>query len=109
MKALNGRYALRFNRRYGRGAHLFKNRFGAVAQESEPQFHATIRYTARNPVDKGLCAEPAEWHWSSYRASAGLESAPRFLDVSALLSYFGDRSDRARANYCDFVNDRLGV
>jgi putative transposase len=36
MKALNGRYSLRFNQRYGRDAHLFKNRFGAVRQKTDP-------------------------------------------------------------------------
>jgi putative transposase len=104
MKALNGRYSLRFNQRYGRDAHLFKNRFGAVLQESEQQLFATLRYTARNPIDKGLCSTPEEWRWSSYRATAGLERAPRFLDVGALLAYFGDTSERARASYRDLVN-----
>jgi putative transposase len=61
MKALNGRYALRFNRRYGCDAHLFKNRFGAVSQETTEQFHWTLRYAVRNPVDAGLCADPGEW------------------------------------------------
>jgi REP element-mobilizing transposase RayT len=48
MKALNGRYALRFNRRYERDAHLFRNRFGAVLQESQDQLLWTLRYTVRN-------------------------------------------------------------
>jgi putative transposase len=103
MKALNGRYSLRFNRRYGRDAHLFKNRFGAVLQETESQFFWTLRYTVRNPVEAGLCAEPDEWPWSSYRASVGLDTAPSFLDVRALLSYFGDEPDVAIARYRDFV------
>jgi putative transposase len=105
MQSLNGRYALRFNRRYGRDAHLFKNRFGAVVQESEGQLLATFRYTARNPVDKGLCRVPDEWPWSSYRALAGVERAPPFLDVDAALSYFGDEASRAMARYREFVSD----
>ena len=31
------------------------------------------RYVARNPVRAGLCGEPSDWPWSSYRASAGIE------------------------------------
>ena len=109
MKALNGRYALRFNRRYGRDAHLFKNRFGAVHQTSDAQLLWALRYAVRNPVDRGLCRTPGEWQWSSYRASAGLAPAPRFLEVAGLLAYFGGTSDRARAVYRAFVNDLVGV
>ncbi len=109
MKGLNGRYALRFNRRYNRDAHVFKNRFGAVRQTTEPQLLWTLRYTVMNPVRSGLCGSPDEWPWSSYRASAGLEQAPRYLDVRRLLSYFGDRSDRAVAAYRAFVRGFVGV
>jgi len=103
MKALNGRYALRFNRRHERDAHLFKNRFGAVQQESESQLLWVLRYTARNPVESGLCAQPDEWPWSSYRACAGLEPAPAFLAVTDVLSYFGNESREAMARYRELV------
>jgi putative transposase len=103
MKALNGRYALRFNRRYGCDAHLFKNRFGAVAQTTEPQLFWTLRYAVRNPVEVGLCADPGEWPWSSFRASAGEVAAPAFLGLERLLSYFGDTLESAIARYRTFV------
>ena len=99
MKALNGRYALRFNGRYGRDAHLFKNRFGAVLQEGDAQFLWTLRYVARNPVESGLCAGPEDWPWSSHRATVGLDDPPSFLDIDALLSYFGDDARTAVAGY----------
>ena len=105
MKALNGRYALRFNRRYGRDAHLFKNRFAAVLQTSASQLLWTLRYAVRNPVVKGMCASPEEWPWSSYRASAGLEQAPAFLDVAGVMKFFGDEFERAVARYRDFVSE----
>jgi len=109
MKALNGRYALRFNRRHERDAHLFKNRFGAVHQRTEAQLLWTVRYAVRNPVESGLCGNPAEWRWSSYRASIGLERAPRFLDVGRLLSHFADTPVRARTIYSAFVDGKVGV
>lgn len=109
MKALNGRYALRFNRRYVRDAHLFRNRFGAVLQETEPQLLWTLRYTVMNPVEKGLCGSPDEWRWSSYRASVGIDPAPSFLDVTRLLSRFGDAPERAREAYRTFVGGFVGV
>jgi putative transposase len=109
MQALNGRYALRFNTRHAREAHLFKNRFGAVHQRTTSQLLWTLRYVVRNPVENGMCATPDEWHWSSYRASAGLARPPRFLDVKLLWSYFGDLPDRGISAYRDFVADRISV
>jgi hypothetical protein len=109
IKALNGRYALRFNQRHQRDAHLFKNRFGAVHQGSESQLLWTLRYAVRNPVENGLCGMPEEWRWSSYRASIGLDRVPRFLDVSRLLSYFADMPDRARAVYRAYIDGVVGV
>ncbi len=103
MKALNGRYALRFNHRYGCDAHLFKNRFGAVLQDTDSQFFWTLRYAVRNPVEVGLCSDPGQWPWSSYRASVGEVRPPTFLALSRLLSHFGDMPDRAMARYRAFV------
>jgi putative transposase len=109
MQGLNGSYALRFNRRHGRDAHLFRNRFGAARQTTTGQLLWTLRYTVRNPVENGLCGRPEEWLWSSYRASAGLARAPRFLDVRRLLAYFGDMPQRSREVYRAFIEDEVGV
>lgn len=103
MKGLNGRYSLRFNRRYGRNAHLFKNRFGAVRQEDESQFLWTLRYIVWNPVEAGVCASPEEWPWSSYRASTGVEKPPACLHVGRLLAYFGDEIETARSRFRELV------
>lgn len=109
MQTLNGRYSLRFNRRYGRDAHLFKNRFGAVHQDSEPQFLWTLRYTVHNPVRSGLCAEPGEWPWSSYRACVGDEAPPPFLALRRLLSYFGDTDETGTSRFRAFVMSADGT
>lgn len=104
MKELNGRYALRFNRRYGREAHLFRSRFGAVFQGTDEQLLWTARYIVVNPVEAGLCAHASEWPWTSYRATAHLGAPAPFLSVDALLSYFGDTSEEAVVRYVDYVD-----
>jgi hypothetical protein len=42
-----------------------------------------------NPVRAGLCRDPAEWPWSSYRALAGLEPVPPFLSASRVWELLG--------------------
>lgn len=103
MKELNGRYALRFNHRYQRDAHVFKNRFGAVLQETHEQMLWTVRYVARNPLEKRLCARPEEWRWSSHRAVVGLDERPAFLDVGQLLEFLADRPEKAMSLYESLV------
>ena len=34
-----------------------------------------LRYIHRNPVKRGLCAEPSDWPWSSYRHYATVKIA----------------------------------
>ena len=109
VQALNGRYANRFNHRYERDAHLFKNRFGAVRQETDAQLLWTLRYTVMNPVESGLCSSPEDWHWSSYRASAGIDPAPPFLNTRRLLSYFGGVSGAALTRYRTCIHGYVGV
>ncbi len=109
MQALNGTYANRFNRRYQRDAHLFRNRFGAVRQETQEQLEWTLRYVLMNPVDGGLCSSAEEWPWSSYRASFGIDQRPRFLDVRRLLSFYGDESDSAMSRFRSSIGAAVGV
>lgn len=103
MQQLNHRYALRFDRRWGRRAHVFASRFGAVLQETEEQFLWTLRYVARNPVEAGICSSPFDARWTSFPATAGLVRAPAHLRVGHILSYFGEEPDDARRRYVDFV------
>ena len=103
MKSVNGRYSLHFNQRHGCDAHLFRNRFGAVAQKTQTQFLWTLRYTLRNPVEVGLCADPGGWRWSSYRASIGEARPPAFLALGRLLDLFGGSPETAIARYRNLV------
>ena len=89
MQLLNGKYAQRFNWRDGRRGHLFGGRFYSVLIETDAHLFAALRYVALNPVKAGLCETPAGWRWSSFRSTAGLAPAPRFLDCAGVLALFG--------------------
>jgi REP-associated tyrosine transposase len=103
MKDVNQRYALRFDRRWGRTAHVFQNRFGAVLQATEQQFLWTLRYVVRNPVVAGICASPFDARWTSFAATAGVAPAPEYLRVDQILECFDRDVDTARRRYIDFV------
>jgi REP element-mobilizing transposase RayT len=103
MKSVNHRYALRFDRRWGRTAHVFENRFGAVLVEDDEQFLTTLRYVVRNPVEAGICPTPGDAKWTSYRATVGLEPAPLHLRVAEILELFDRDVEVARRRYVEFV------
>jgi len=103
IQQLNQRYAIRFDRRWGRRAHVFEARFGAVYQETEEQFLWTLRYVVRNPVECGICGSPYDARWTSFGATAGCAPAPEFLCVSEILAHFGRNLDDARRHYVEFV------
>ena len=105
MSLLNGGYAQNFNRRHGRWGHLCGDRYGSVAITSDGHMLAVLRYVARNPVKAGLCKEPGDWIWGSYRGCAELDDSFPFVDHSLMRSYFGDDRRKATRLLRAFVED----
>ena len=110
MRELNGIYTQAFNRRHGRVGHLFQGRFKGILVEKESHLLELTRYVVLNPVRAGIARHPADWQWSSYRATAGLESPPKWLVVDWTLNQFGQDQPTARRLYRRFVQAgaRLG-
>ena len=107
MQELNRGYSWRTNLRYGRRMHLFRQRFWSAEIETESHLLESCRYTVLNPVKAGVCRLPDEWRWSSYRATAGTEPAPRFLAIDTLLGILDRDPRRARQTYREFVQAGL--
>jgi REP element-mobilizing transposase RayT len=84
MQHLCGTYAQWFNWKYERRGHLFARRFASTHIVRESHLLEAHRYVALNPVRAGLCAQPADWPWGSFRALCGLEPFPDFLDGAVL-------------------------
>ena len=103
MQRLNGVYAKWFNYHHGFEGHLFERRYRSIVIETDAHLLTLARYLALNPVAAGLCDDPADWPWSSYRAMVGLDPPPEFLTCDWLLSLFGSNRDRARAAFRAFV------
>jgi REP element-mobilizing transposase RayT len=103
MQHLCGSYAGWFNWKYGRRGHLFGRRFGSVLIVSDEHLLEAHRYVALNPVRAGLCRRPESWRWGSFRALAGLEAGPRFLDIDDVLDLFALRRKVAQPAFRRFV------
>jgi hypothetical protein len=94
---LNSRYAAAYKLRYAKRGHTFSERYMSVLILSEEHLLTAYRYIARNPVEAGLCENPADWKWSSYRTAIGLEGRFAYADPSLVLAAFNDSIDQMRA------------
>lgn len=103
MRQLNGVYAQHSNRRHRRVGHLFQARFKSILVEKQAHLLELCRYVILNPVRAGLCSSPAQWQWSSYRGSAGLDTPAPFLTLEWLLAQFATRRRLAQQRYHSFV------
>jgi len=106
MKWLNGAYAAWYNRRHGRVGHLFGERYKGIHVQTEEYMRRLARYVILNPVRAGMVARPEEYRWSSYRATAGLEVVPDWLELDELIPYFSDASSWPES-YVSFVDEGI--
>ncbi len=95
MLRVNGSYARKHNHRHARVGHVFQGPYDAKLVETDEHLLELCRYVALNPVRAGLCADPADWPWSSFRALVGLECAPPYLHVHRVRGIF-DRPGELR-------------
>lgn len=104
MRHINGVYTQSSNRLHGRTGHVFEGRFKSFVVQKESYLRRVVRYVVLNPVRAHLVADPAAWAWSSYRATAGLDSAPRYLSLQWMELAFPETPiDEVRQQFAEFV------
>jgi REP element-mobilizing transposase RayT len=108
MRQLNGVYTQRFNALHGRCGHVFQGRYHAILVQKDAYLQELSRYLVLNPIRAQRVAAPAEWPWSSYRATSGEVPCPAWLRRDWLLSTFAEAEQAAVAAYCRFVHDGMG-
>ena len=87
MRHVNGVYTQHHQRRRAFGGPLFQGRFHAILVDRERHLLDACRWVDLGPVREGLARGAADWGGSSFRALAGLEAAPEWLDVDGLHSH----------------------
>ncbi|HEY4732454.1 MAG TPA: transposase [Gammaproteobacteria bacterium] len=107
MRRLNGVYTQTFNHRHGRAGHLFQGRYKSIIVDKDSYLLELCRYIVLNPVRASLTAKAEDWRWSSYRATAGLATAPQWLTTNWVLSQFGKTTKKAQRDYQKFVSEGM--
>lgn len=105
MRQINGLYTQSFNRAHNRVGHIFRGRYKAILIEKENYLLALCRYIVLNPVRAGVVRNPADYEWSNYRDTAGMNTKPPgFLFVDWILGQFGHERKSAQRGYRAFVS-----
>lgn len=108
LRRLHGTYTQWFNRRHRRVGHLLQGRFKSLLVEKENYLLELCRYVVLNPVRANIAPAVQDWMWGSYRATMGLQAAPPWLDVPAVLSLFHTDPAIAQGAYQRFVAEGVG-
>ena len=108
MQSLGRRYVGGFNARLQRSGTLWEGRFRAGLIEGERHLLACIRYIELNPVRGGLCAEPAQWPWSSAAHHLGLARSSLITEHELYWSLGNTPFEREHA-YREFMGQGVSV
>lgn len=66
IKAINTKYAMRFNRQKDRVGHVFQGRYKSEIINDEVYLLQVIRYVHNNPVNAKMVRSPNDYRWSSF-------------------------------------------
>jgi putative transposase len=106
LQFINGEYSRLANQRHGRRGHSFEERFGSQVVEREHYLRRVNRYVVLNPVKARLVTRAEDWKWSTYRATAGLEPAPAWLQTDWITWAFKAATiEEAQERYRTYVNE----
>ena len=108
MRQLNGVYTQLFNKVQGRTGHLFQGRYKSILIQKDSHLLEVCRYVVLNPVRAKMVETPTAWKWSSYRATAGRESAHPCLTTDWVLGQFSGKRGKAEKDYQQFVQWGIG-
>jgi REP element-mobilizing transposase RayT len=132
---LNVSYSVWCNRRHGQVGHMFQGRFKAVLVDGQGDWAVSLSvYVHLNPVRVqalglgkrersaerlGLAGPPTAqavrerltrlraYRWSSYRAYAGYEPGPHWLEAQSLLGRVAPQRPAAQQGYRNLVEGQL--
>lgn len=108
MRQVNGVYTQAYNKKRSRTGHLFQGRYKAVLIQKDSHLLEVCRYVVLNPVRARMVEQPGGWKWSSYLATAGIETPHPCLTRDWILAQFNITRDMAEKGYREFVASGIG-
>lgn len=109
MRRTGQRYAQYFNRKYQRSGALWEGRYRSCIACEPGYILSCYRYIEMNPVRKGLCAQPGDYPWTSYRTNALGEDNPMLERDDAYDSLGDSNPERQRAYRTLFTEQPAAV
>lgn len=104
MHFVNGVFTQASNLRHGRTGHLLEGRYRSVIVDNDIYLWNANLYVVLNPVAAGVVTHPADWPWSSFRATAGLEPSHRLLCLDWLDWVIGGQNrDESQRRYREML------
>lgn len=98
MVALGRQYVPYVNAVYQRSGTLWEGRYKSSLVQTDVYLLACMRYIELNPVRAGMCPDPADYRWTSYRANA-LGEAQSWLTPHPLYASLGHDEPSRLAAY----------
>jgi len=106
MQRLQGGFAKRFNRRWGRTGPMWQSRYQARYIDSQEYFEEAVIYVHLNPVRAGLVDDPAAYVFCGHRELVRRTRDP-LVDVDHALISFGPTLKQARKIYNQRIRSGL--
>jgi putative transposase len=95
MRDLFSRYAMMFNRKYGRKGHLFAGPYRQAVCLDDSYLLAASLYIHMNPARAGIVRDPGKYRWSSVKLFYDDGAPHSFVDPHFVLRLLG-RDNRER-------------
>lgn len=105
LHGLNHRYALHFNKKYGRHGHLFQDRFKSIIVDNDQYLITLSGYIHANPLSiEEYSGSVEEYKYSSLGIYLGIhEDKYELIDKTFIMSQFSNKGVNAHKLYLEFV------
>ncbi|MBI2092090.1 MAG: transposase [Deltaproteobacteria bacterium] len=106
LQRVKGFFSLKFNKKFGRTGHFWRNKpFYRIIENEEYAFN-TMNYFHWNPVRAGLVSTPQDWPYSGYRFHIMKEKSillSKLLDRLPFQLYPPDQNESARKKTAEIL------
>lgn len=110
MKSLQTAYGVYFNKKYDRVGPVFSGRYKSIIVQKDDYLTQVSKYIHLNPVKAGLCQNPVDYPYSSYREYVNGSNSllkKNIIDKRAVKRIIGGEiSKESIQNYQAFVEEK---